>query len=330
MINFPWIDLPWLPVLTGFLILGAVSGALMAFWSEQLLLKELSDWNKSRAWKTRIAASLGTASLFGFYLWCICGWQTQYLPEVQPSEFGRFCQIVFHLSLIAILVGLTITDLWDYAVMDQMILVGLVIGLGGQFVSGEVQIQHIWIDWNAEQVGIKGPDFPAWIDNYRHFHGLVVGIVGLLVGAGITWLVRAISTRLLGQETMGSGDVTLMAVIGAFLGWQPVLFVFALAPLTGVLISLVSRMLGGKSYVPYGPFLALASYFVLCSWAPLWTPLRYVFGHLPSVVGVVGGAGVAFVLLLILLKLYRAIPISDSQRYSYSVASDDQRASSED
>lgn len=316
--NFPWIDLPTLPVFLGFLFLGALSGILMALWSEQLLLKHLPEWTKSASWTTRVTAALGTMTLFGLYLWMICGLQTQYIPEVQPSDFGRFCQILFQLSLIVILVGITITDLWDYAVMDHMIIAGLVIGLGGHFLSGEVQIQHIWIDWNAEQVGIKGPDFPLWIDQYRRVHGLVVGLAGMIVGAGITWLVRAISSKLLGQETMGSGDVLLMAVIGSFLGWQPVLFVFALAPLTGVFISVVSRMLGGKSFVPYGPFLALASYLVLCTWSSLWTPLRYVFGHPPSIAGVIGGAGAAFVLLLILLKFYRAIPISDSQRYSVS------------
>ncbi|MBD3672130.1 MAG: prepilin peptidase [Planctomycetaceae bacterium] len=328
--KFPWIDLPWLPVFVAFLMTGAISGYAITRWAEQLLLSHLPSWRKSGKWKTRVTASLGTAGLFGLYLWVVCGLQSQSIPEVRPSEFGRFCQILFHLSLIAILIGITMTDLWDYAVMDQMILVGLIIGLGGQFLSGEVQIQHLWIDWNAEQIGLKGPDFPLWIDRYRHFHGLAVGLAGMFAGAGITWLVRAVSSKLLGQETMGSGDVTLMAVIGSFLGWQPVLFVFALAPLTGVAISLISRMLGGKSYVPYGPFLALASYIVLCAWAPLWTPLRYVFGHPPTVAGVIGGAGAAFVLLITLLKLYRSIPISDSQRYTSSAVMEETQAVKED
>jgi len=316
--NFPWIETSWLPTLCGFLFAGVATGGMMSFWAECVFLHTLPEWSPKAQRKTRLYSSLGTGLLFGVFLWLVCGLQTQNIPEVQPSEFGRFCQLIFHLSLIAILVAVTITDLWDYAVMDQMIFVGLAIGLGGQCLSGELQIQHIWIDWNAEQTGLKGPDFPHWIDQYRHLHGLVVGLTGMLTGAGITWLVRAVSSKLLGQETMGMGDVTLMAMIGSFLGWQPILFVFALAPLTGVAISILQRILGGKSYVPYGPFLALASYLVLCSWSALWTPLRYVFGHPPTVIGVVGGAGVAFVLLLILLRLYRAIPIRESERYSLS------------
>jgi leader peptidase (prepilin peptidase) / N-methyltransferase len=314
--NFPWIETFCLPTLCGFIFAGLVAGWIVSIWSESLLLKQLPEWSPKGQRKTRLLASLGTALLFGCYLWLVCGLQTQSIPEVQPSEFGRFCQLIFQLSLISLLVAITITDLWDYAVMDRMILVGLAIGLSGQCLSGELQMQHLWIDWNAEQVGIKGPDFPQWIDQYRHLHGLAVGLTGMLTGAGITWLVRAISSKLLGQETMGMGDVTLMAMIGSFLGWQPVLFVFALAPLTGVLISILQRLLGGKAYVPYGPFLALASYLVLCGWNQLWTPLRYVFGHPPSIIGVVGGAGVAFVLLLILLRLFRSIPIQESERYS--------------
>jgi len=314
--NFPWIETSWPPTLCGFIFAGLVAGWIVSIWSESLLLRQLPEWSPKGQRKTRLLASSGTALLFGCYLWLVCGFQNQLISEVQPSEFGRLCQLVFQLSLISLLVAITITDLWDYAVMDQMILVGLAIGLGGQCLSGELQMQHLWIDWNAEQIGIKGPDFPLWIDQYRHLHGLAGGLTGMLAGAGITWLVRAISSKLLGQETMGMGDVTLMAMIGSFLGWQPVLFVFALAPLTGVVISILQRALGGKSYVPYGPFLALASYLVLCFWSQLWTPLRYVFGHPPSIIGVVGGAGVAFVLLLILLRLYRAIPIRESARYS--------------
>jgi len=249
-------------------------------------------------------------------VWGIVVWRVQQIPEVGPSEFGRFCQILFQLALISLLVALTITDVWEYIIPDQIVLVGIAIGLGAHLFSGELQIQHIWVDWNPEVPGYRGQYFPPWIDRYRHLHGLVVGLAGLLTGAGITWAVRFVSSAILGQETMGFGDVTLMAMIGSFLGWQPILFVFALAPLTGLLISVVQRLLGGKTYLAYGPFLALACFLVLMTWKFLWTPLRYIFGHPPSLAIVIGAASAAFVVLLILLRLYRAIPISESHRYS--------------
>ncbi|HSG73148.1 MAG TPA: A24 family peptidase, partial [Planctomycetaceae bacterium] len=176
--------------------------------------------------------------------------------------------------------------------------------------------QHLWIDWNAEIEGIKGAYVPAWIDQWRRPHGLVVGLTGMATGAGITWLVRAVSSKLIGQETMGLGDVTLMAMIGCFLGWQPVLFVFLLAPLCGITLSLAQRFLGGKTYLPFGPFLALATLIVLLTWKWLWMPLRYVFGHPPSLAILLGGASVAFIVLLILARLYRAIPVDSDIRYS--------------
>ena len=54
-----------------------------------------------------------------------------------------------------------------------------------------------------------------WIKESHHLHGLAWSLAGLAAGAGITWLVREISSRVLGQEALGAGDVTLMAMIGA-------------------------------------------------------------------------------------------------------------------
>jgi len=314
--TLPTVGVPLLPALMAVALLGLVIGLLMALWAERLLKRDCPGLSRALIRKTRLIASLGTGFLFALLVWGIVAGRVQEIPEVRPSEFGRFCQILFQLALISLLVALTITDIWDYIIPDQIVLVGITVGLGGHLLSGELQIQHIWVDWNAEVPGLRGQYFPQWIDRYRHLHGLVVGLTGLLAGAGITWLVRFVSSSIMEQETMGFGDVTLMAMIGSFLGWQPVLFVFALAPLTGLLISLIQTLLGGKRYLAYGPFLAVACFLVLMSWKYLWTPLRYVFGHPPSIAIVIGIASAAFVGLLILLRLYRAIPISESNRYS--------------
>lgn len=320
--TLPILDVPLIPAASAVALVGVGIGALMTWWAERLLTPEFSELTRSLIRKTRWIAGLGTGSLFALLVWGIVGREVQQIPEVQPSEFGRLCQILFQLALIALLVALTITDIWEYVVPDQIVLVGVAVGLGGHLLSGELQIQHIWVDWNAEVPGYQGQYFPPWIDRYRHLHGLAVGLAGLLTGAGITWLVRFVSSSILGRETMGLGDVTLMGMIGSFLGWQPVLFVFALAPLTGLSISVMQRLLGGKTYLAYGPFLALACFLVLMSWKYLWTPLRYVFGHPPSIAIVIGTASAAFVVLLILLRLYRSIPISESARYSASASSD--------
>ena len=57
----------------------------------------------------------------------------------------------------------------------------------------------------------------ATVDNWQ---GLLTALVGMAAGGGLVWLVRLIGGAALGREAMGFGDVTLMAMIGAFLGWQ--------------------------------------------------------------------------------------------------------------
>ena len=130
----------------------------------------------------------------------------------------------------------------------------------------------------------------------------------MAMGAGVTWIARAVSSRVLGQEAMGLGDVTLMAMIGSFLGWQAVLLVFMLAPLAGLSVGLLVRLLSGKTYLPYGPWLSLAAGFVLFRWAWLWQKTRLVFSDWLSMAALAGIALGGFVALLVLIRLYRAIP----------------------
>ncbi|GIS60188.1 MAG: hypothetical protein CM1200mP2_24130 [Planctomycetaceae bacterium] len=85
-----------------------------------------------------------------------------------------------------------------------------------------------------------------------------------------TWLVRSVSGLVLGREALGLGDVTLMAMIGSFVGWQPVLFIFLLAPFCGLVVGLLARVLTNRPFVPYGPFLAAAASVVLLAWRWIW------------------------------------------------------------
>ena len=51
---------------------------------------------------------------------------------------------------------------------------------------------------------------------------------------------------------MGFGDVTLLSMIGAFVGWQASLVVFFLAPFAGMVIGVTQRLLHGEREIPYG------------------------------------------------------------------------------
>ena len=60
---------------------------------------------------------------------------------------------------------------------------------------------------------------------HRHLHGLASSLAGIAVGAGSTLLVRVVSSRILGHPALGLGDVTLMAMVGSYIGWQPVILI---------------------------------------------------------------------------------------------------------
>jgi leader peptidase (prepilin peptidase)/N-methyltransferase len=87
--------------------------------------------------------------------------------------------------------------------------------------------------------------------------GLINALLGLLLGGGLFYLVAVIS-----RGGMGGGDIKLLAMIGAFLGWMDVLLIILVASFFGSLTGLSLMVFKGKNRkypVPFGPFLALGA-----------------------------------------------------------------------
>jgi leader peptidase (prepilin peptidase)/N-methyltransferase len=87
--------------------------------------------------------------------------------------------------------------------------------------------------------------------------GVVSPILGVVLGGGLFFLIAVIS-----RGGMGGGDIKLIAMIGAFLGWQAVLITIFLGAFTGAVAGLTLMLLGKKGrkdMVPFGPFLALGA-----------------------------------------------------------------------
>ena len=64
------------------------------------------------------------------------------------------------------------------------------------------------------------------------------------------------------QEGMGGGDIKLLAMLGAFLGWKSLIFIILISSLTAAIIGVTLMVLLGKDMkyaVPFGPFLSLAA-----------------------------------------------------------------------
>jgi len=257
----------------------------------------------------RLVASVFVALLFAVFTWSVGKAQCQSLTEGGSIDWIHW-RILYHLILITLLIVATGIDFRAYLIPDSITLTGMIIGVLGAMWFGNLQLIPVWINANLEVPRVAGPYIPQWIKDHWHWHGLVWSLAGLLVGGGLTYIVREISSRILGQEALGFGDVTLMAMIGSFVGWQPVLFIFALAPLCGIPLAIGARVLTGKSYVPYGPYLSAATLLVLFTWRWLWTPLKYVFGHPPTIGLLVGGALLTLAILLSAIRAFRAIPVN--------------------
>jgi len=92
--------------------------------------------------------------------------------------------------------------------------------------------------------------------------GLVDALIGAAVGGGVLWLIGEAYYRYSGQEGMGGGDVKMLAMIGAFLGWKLVLVTLVLSSVIGSVVGLFVILLkrGGMKYaLPFGTFLAFAA-----------------------------------------------------------------------
>jgi prepilin signal peptidase PulO-like enzyme (type II secretory pathway) len=144
----------------------------------------------------------------------------------------------------------------------------------------------------------------AWWTGGLTWAALLTAIVGMIAGGGIVWVVRLIGAVALRREAMGFGDVTLMMMIGTFLGWQAALFVFFLAPVAGLVVGVLRLLLFRDHELPYGPFLCLAALAVMVHWGGLWNWARPIF----SVPGLVPAAlAVCIPLMFGLLWLMRLI-----------------------
>jgi len=116
-----------------------------------------------------------------------------------------------------------------------------------------------------------------WWSGEIYWQGLFSSLAGMTFGAALVWAVRVIGSRVLDKEAMGFGDVTLMAMIGAYVGWQPTLIVFFLAPFAGVVIAVGQWVITGRKDIFFGPFLCLAAAILLVFWSPLWAKYGEVF-----------------------------------------------------
>ncbi len=92
--------------------------------------------------------------------------------------------------------------------------------------------------------------------------GILNAGLGMVVGGGLLWVLAWLSPYVFGKEGMGGGDIKLLAMIGAFLGWKPTLLTIMIGALVGSVVGvalIALKVMRRDQYLPFGPFLALGA-----------------------------------------------------------------------
>lgn len=151
------------------------------------------------------------------------------------SQFGLSYAFVIYGALICSLIVMSFIDLQIQEIPDEITLPGIVIGLALGFV------------------------FPGLMRQHTHINGLIYSLLGMLAGGGIVYLTGVLGKIAFKKDAMGGGDVKLMAMLGAFLGWELIILTFFLAPFSGSVIGIIEKLRNKASIIPYGPHLSLAA-----------------------------------------------------------------------
>lgn len=146
-------------------------------------------------------------------------------------RLGVSPQYFLFLLFAASLVLISFIDLHHKIIPDIISLPGILVGLG---------------------VSVLKLTPVSWLDS-------LIGIIG---GGGFLYLVAVLFEVLARREGMGGGDIKLLAMLGAWMGWKALPFIILISSITGTLIgalSLIAARKGLRTKIPFGPFLALGA-----------------------------------------------------------------------
>ncbi|MFH0762734.1 MAG: prepilin peptidase [Candidatus Omnitrophota bacterium] len=163
------------------------------------------------------------------------------------KHYGLTYNFFFYVVFACGLIIATFVDIKHRIIPDEVSIGGLIIG----FILSSIRGFHL----------------SPFSFNWRPMFGSLLGIV---IGGGVIYLsgflFDLVYFKLLKKppiqgetESMGGGDVKLLAMIGAFLGWQRALLTFFVAPFFGLLVGIVLLVRKKDHTIPYGPFLALGA-----------------------------------------------------------------------
>jgi leader peptidase (prepilin peptidase)/N-methyltransferase len=145
-------------------------------------------------------------------------------------KFGPSLSYLFYFAFVAALIVITVIDLYHQIIPDVISLPGIGVGLIASLPLPQITFLN--------------------------------SLFGVLLGGGSLFLVATCYQWLFKREGMGGGDVKLLAMIGAFLGWKAVILTILLSSLIGSITGILIMVVKGKDFkyaIPFGPFLSLGA-----------------------------------------------------------------------
>ena len=219
-----------------------------------------------------------TGILYGIFCWYVLILNGPQEVEAPPL-LSPFCLLVYW-PLLAALILVSFVDMQDYEETEEEkartqqlrqeleeagidadmemgpVVYGIIpneVTYTGLILAVPLALFFPETHWNLSWILPLGLRFNAVLDVF----------LGALTGGALTWALGIWGKLLFKKAAMGLGDVKLMAMLGALLGWKAILLIFFLAPLFGTLFGIVQILRSGEHYLRYAPCIALAVFLVL-------------------------------------------------------------------
>jgi leader peptidase (prepilin peptidase)/N-methyltransferase len=187
----------------------------------------------------------------GLFLWIFLA----HLRAPAGSVLAHLPALGAYTVLGAALVTASFVDFERMIIPDE-------ISVGGMYV-GPV-LCAIWPEMvRRDDVVVRWLLGHAGASTSGHLAGLAASVTGMAAGAALIWAAGVLGKALFRKEAMGFGDVKLLGMIGAFVGWQGALLAFFAACLLGAVVGVVLLLWRRDTHIPFGPYLAAGALVVM-------------------------------------------------------------------
>lgn len=190
----------------------------------------------------------------------------------------------YHLALFEMLLVAALIA-WDTRTIPRSVTVpALLVGVLSATAVGSFWIVPLSVHTPDVSHGMAHSQWhfvSIWMTAHPHLHGLAVSLAGLLAGGALMWTVRGLTSYFLEKEVFGESEVLLMAAIGSFIGWQPVVVVCWLATSLIVISTYLSSWGIIRREVPVALLFSLATGCIILAWRWTWSIVEWNFSTIP-------------------------------------------------